>query len=379
MLDLQILSRLIEARSISPNDAGLIHYVSCMLEQSGFLCHTKTFGEGEKQTTNLYAEFGSCGKNLCFVGHVDVVPSGPYSDWSSDPFEMKIKGGYIYGRGAVDMKGAVFCMISALINWAKNGMDSKVSILLTSDEEGVGTYGTNKMLEWMESQGIKIDFAIVGEPTSEEEFGDTIKIGRRGSIACALSIFGVQGHVAYHKKAKNPHKDMIAILQKLQNHKIDEGNEFFDPSNLEILSIDTVNKVSNMIPGSTKALFNIRNSNAKTVEEIIQEIRCIISEQTHDFDLMVHVSAQPFISNINEFTDKFRDIVAQEIGILPKYSTSGGTSDARFIKNYSPVLEFGLLNTTAHKVDEYTEISHLQKLYKVYIGCIKSFHEIESL
>ncbi|MDX1916839.1 MAG: succinyl-diaminopimelate desuccinylase [Rickettsiaceae bacterium] len=377
-MNLEILKNLISAASVSPKDDGLIDYIENILKNLGFRCYVQSFGTGDDKTLNLYAEYGEKGPNLCFAGHVDIVPSGPVDLWKYNPYEMNIEEDYIFGRGAVDMKGAIYCMICALQDWVSNKPNGKVSILLTSDEEAKATYGTKKMLEWIEAQNIKIDFAIVGEPSCSREIGDTIKIGRRGSINCSLTILGTQGHVAYPEKAVNPHDYMVNILSKLQSHKFDEGNKLFDPSNLEIVSIDTGNKVLNLIPDKTRALFNIRNSNISSAEYIIDEIEKIISStgiEAKNYKLDYVVSAESFMSKQHSFVENFVNIVKKITGINPILSTSGGTSDARFIKNYCSVLEFGLLNHCAHKVNENTQISHLQKLHKVYIGAIKSFHE----
>lgn len=375
---LQILEKLISARSVSPSDDGLIQHIANLLTAHNFTCHIKEFGTGEESTKNLYATFGTKGKNLCFAGHIDVVPPGDLASWKYDPFKMTIEDEKIYGRGAVDMKGAISAMLKSAIVWAE-AREERISLLITSDEEASGKYGTKMMLEWMESQGIKIDFAIVGEPTCDKIFGDTIKIGRRGSINFSLKIIGKQGHVAYPEKAINPNSIMVSVLDKLLKHKIDDGNEFFGPSNLEIVSIDTGNNVSNLIPESSSAKFNIRYSSIHEAEEIIAKIKDIISSITEDFELESNISGRAFLSSKTDFAENFKKNILQHTGAEASFSTSGGTSDARFIKDYCPLLEFGLLNTTAHQVDEYTEISHLQTLYKVYYDAINSFHSPNSM
>jgi succinyl-diaminopimelate desuccinylase len=370
---LKILNELINTKSVSPDDGGLLRYISEILSEAGFRSIIKEFGLGEETTKNLYAEFGKSGKNLCFAGHVDVVPSGDESLWKYDPHSMKIEDGVVYGRGAVDMKGAIAAMIQAGIEWSKNN-DGKISFLLTSDEEGSGKYGTKEMLKWMNESDIKIDFAIVGEPTSSKEFGDTIKIGRRGSINFNLKIIGKQGHAAYPELAMNPNHILVRVLDKLIKHKIDDGNKYFDRTNLEITSIDVANKTSNVIPPSACAKFNIRFCNEKTAEEIIKEIDDIIKSCHENYELEYNISARAFLAETNSFTHEFKKIVDTECNLNANFSTAGGTSDARFIKDYCPLLEFGLLNSTAHHVDERTEISHLQKLFTVYYRAINSFH-----
>ncbi len=371
---LSILKELISCVSISPKDDGALSNISNLLEQNGFKCFLKEFGEGEFATKNLYAEKGEGAKNLCFAGHVDVVPAGDIKLWKNDPFDMIAEEGNIYGRGVVDMKGAVSAMISAMLDYT-NKYSNKVSILLTSDEEASGKFGTKKMLEWLQENGIKIDFAIVGEPTSSEIFGDTIKIGRRGSINFHLVIHGKQGHVAYPELAINPNTILIKILNDLINWKIDEGNDFFQPSNLEIISIDTDNDVMNLIPQSSSVKFNVRFNTKQTPERLIKNIETIIKKYTADFSLQHSISAQAFLTAISEFAYEFQGLVQEICQVKPQFSTSGGTSDARFIKDICPLLEFGLLNKTAHQINENCKIMDLQKLYSVYYGAIISYHK----
>lgn len=372
---LNILEKLVSARSISPKQDGSLDCLKETLELAGFTCYLKEFGEGLETTTNLYAEFGSQGKNLCFAGHVDVVPSGEESLWEFSPFKMTQKGDEIYGRGIVDMKGAVACMVQASIDHAKSSDKGKVSLLLTSDEEASGKFGTKMMLEWMKEQNIRVDFAIVGEPTSSMTMGDTIKIGRRGSINFDLKVNGKQGHAAYPELATNPNSIIVKILNEIDNHKIDFGNEIFQPSNLEIISIDVGNNIMNLIPQTASAKFNIRFNNIKTSDQIIAEIESIIKEHTSDYKLITNSTSEAFKVGITDFTNKFLKIVSEICFVDPEFSTSGGTSDARFIKDYCPLLEFGLLNQTAHQINERAKIRDLQKLYTVYYRAIKSYHD----
>ncbi|MDX2049895.1 MAG: succinyl-diaminopimelate desuccinylase [Rickettsiaceae bacterium] len=369
-----ILAKLISAKSESPIDAGLIDYIGGILSEAGFKTYIKTFGEGPLATKNLYAEYGENGKNLCFAGHVDVVPAGDDSKWLYPPYEMTEDNNLIYGRGAVDMKGAIASMLYAGIKWARAGRKEKISFLITADEEASGEFGTKEMLKWLRTQNIKIDFAIIGEPTCNEKIGDTIKIGRRGSINFELEVFGKQGHVAYPELADNPIDRAIKASQALLHHQIDEGSDLFSPSNLEITSIDTFNNVRNVIPGSTKIKFNIRSGNAKSPEDIINEIDSIIAINANEYKLSYTISGRSFASQATEFTYNFKDLVEKICHTKASFSTSGGTSDARFIIEYCPLLEFGLLNKTAHMINENTEISHLQKLTSVYTQAIGLFH-----
>lgn len=372
---LNILSKLVSAQSISPNDAGLMEYIEGLLSEHGFNVAVKEFGSGPEATRNLYAEYGTHGANLCFAGHVDVVPPGDISLWQHDPFALYVQDNIAYGRGVVDMKGAVAAMLHAGILWSKEN-NAKISFLLTSDEEASGKYGTKIMLEWMKDNGKQIDFAIIGEPTSAEKMGDIIKIGRRGSINFKIIVKGKQGHTAYPLLAKNPNHILVSILHELISYKIDEGSSFFDKSNLEISSIDVGNRTSNIIPNKAEARFNIRYADVKKAEDIIGEIKNLISEYTEEYELEYDISARAFLARTTDFTKKIQEIVNEECGLQSQFSTSGGTSDARFIQDYCPLLEFGLLNKTAHHINEHAEIMHLQTLSNVYYRAIKSFHGV---
>ncbi|MCZ6902033.1 MAG: succinyl-diaminopimelate desuccinylase [Rickettsia endosymbiont of Ixodes persulcatus] len=365
---------LIGFKSVTPESNGAIEYSDGLLKKHGFKTEIKIFGDSKnEQVTNLYAVYGNGKPNICFVGHVDVVPAGDYHLWhNSTPFKANEQGGKIYGRGVVDMKGAIACFLAAALDLIKNNPDFKgsVSFLLTSDEEGKAKHGTKEMLQYIYGQEYKIDFAVVGEPTCEKEIGDTIKIGRRGSVNFKLNIEGLAGHVAYPHKANNPLPCLIKILNELINIKLDEGTEFFQSSNLEVTNIDVGNNTSNVIPASAEAYFNIRFNNlhnAETLGQLIEQIvRRYCKEYKVDYKLEYSSFAESFIQNPNDKIKDFADIVERTLKIKPEFSTSGGTSDARFVKNYCSLVEFGLLSETAHKINEYTQISDLQKLYDVY-------------
>ncbi|CAK6510250.1 succinyl-diaminopimelate desuccinylase [Rickettsia helvetica] len=368
------LKDLIGFKSVTPESDGAIEYIDDLLKQHGFKTEIKIFGDSKsEQVTNLYAVFGSNEPNICFVGHVDVVPAGNHELWhNSNPFKANEQDGKIYGRGVVDMKGAIACFLAAGLDFIKNNTDFKgsVSFLLTSDEEGKAKHGTKEMLQYIYDQGYKMDFAIVGEPTCEKEIGDIIKIGRRGSINFKLNIEGLAGHVAYPHKANNPLPCLIRILNELTNIKLDEGTEFFQSSNLEVTNIDVSNNTLNVIPTSTEAFFNIRFNNlhnAETLRQLIEQIvKRYCKEYKVDYKIEYNSSAGSFIQNPNDKIKQFAKVVEQTLKIKPEFSTSGGTSDARFVKNYCSLVEFGLLSETAHKINEYTKISDLQKLYDVY-------------
>jgi succinyl-diaminopimelate desuccinylase len=372
---LQILKTLIEFRSITPESAGSIEYIETLLSEHGFLCDVQVFGEGKNKVANLYAIYGNSSPNICFAGHVDVVPPGDEKAWQYDPFQMTIKEDVIYGRGAVDMKGAISVSLAAAVNFIKANIDFKgsISFLLTSDEEGVAEHGTRKMLEYIKNRQPKIDFCILGEPTSEINVGDTIKIGRRGSVSCDLKVIGIQGHAAYPEKADNPIPVMTKIMHELCSMKFDEGSEFFQPTNLEVTSIDVGNKVSNIIPESINAKFNVRFNDKHTAKSIIDIITKIILKYTDKYDLKYNSSAESFVQDYSKRMQEFTIIVKECSKIDTAIKTNGGTSDARFMHSYFEVIEFGLNSNLAHKIDEYTKISDLQMLYNVYYDSLNKF------
>ncbi|MCC8467844.1 MAG: succinyl-diaminopimelate desuccinylase [Rickettsia endosymbiont of Eriopis connexa] len=373
-MHINYLKDLIGFKSVTPESGGAIEYIDDLLKQHGFKTEIKIFGDSKsEQVTNLYAVFGSNEPNICFIGHVDVVPASNHELWhNASPFKASQQDGKIYGRGAVDMKGAIACFLAASLDFIKNntGFKGSISFLLTSDEEGKAKHGTKEMLQYIYDQGHKMDFAIVGEPTCEKEIGDTIKIGRRGSVNFKLNIEGLSGHVSYPHKANNPLPCLIKILNELTNIRLDEGTEFFQSSNLEVTNIDVGNNTSNVIPASTEASFNIRFNNLHSAETLAKQVEEIIKQYCKEYKVYYKLeyssSADSFIQNPNDKMKEFAKIVEHMLKIKPEFSTSGGTSDARFVKNYCPLVEFGLLSETAHKINEYTKISDLQKLYDVY-------------
>jgi succinyl-diaminopimelate desuccinylase len=377
----ELAKKLISFHSVTPNQAGSIDFIQELLNENGFKTYRYEFGPEEGRVTNLYAVKGETGPNLCFAGHVDVVPTGDLNEWASFPFNPVEVEGTLFGRGTVDMKGAIAASLAAALNYDINHKynKSKISFLITSDEEGPGTFGTKELLKKIHEDGHKIDFAIVGEPTCDEVMGDIIKIGRRGSINFTLKILGEQGHVAYPEKANNPHPYLVKILHKFTHLSLDKGNEFFDPSSLQITSIDTNNPTRNIIPLSCTVLFNIRYNTEHSRDSLVDLIKSIIESITPNYQLEYGCSANPFIGSVNNFKKEFANIVEQVTGITPKFSTTGGTSDARFIKDYADFLEFGLLNSTAHKIDECCKISDLQMLYNVYYMAIEKFNNGNAL
>ncbi len=371
MDSIAIAQKLLSYPSVTPGDHGIFDYVLGLLEPAGFKCQILEFGEGSEKVKNLYAQVGTTKPNLCFAGHLDVVPPGDLAAWTHAPFSGTIEDGKLFGRGAVDMKCAVAAWIAASMQAVDEGrINGSISLLLTGDEEGPAAHGTVKVLEHLKEKGIAIDACIIGEPTCEARFGDTIKIGRRGSITYSLEVIGVQGHVAYPHLAKNPIDIMVSILHELKATTLDFGNDNFQASNLEIISVDVGNSTTNIIPGKARAILNIRYNNEQTGEELTNKIKSICSKFTDSYNLTSNESAKAFLSTPRGFAFKLAKVVEEVTGIKPKFSTSGGTSDARFIQKYCQIAEFGLLNDTAHKIDEYTLVENLVQLQKIYYNLI---------
>lgn len=371
-----LCQKLIQYPSITPKEAGAIEFIKDFLTNLGFTCHLKKFGPEDNLVTNLYAVYGSGTKELCFAGHVDVVPTGEEALWSYPPFSGEINNDILYGRGAVDMKGAIAAFLYATKEIITSGVNlsNKISFLITSDEEGDAKFGTKEMLKWMEENNFKPSHYIIGEPTCSKHLGDIIKIGRRGSINFDLTVKGIMGHVAYPTLALNPNKLIIDILHKLQHIKFDQGNEYFQPTNLEVTSLTSNNNATNVIPEQAEAKFNIRFNNNYQSEKLVKIIHENIKEISDNFTLNYSCSAESFMVNKTTFHSKFAEIVEQETKITPEFRTDGGTSDARFIQLYcKEILEFGLLNDKAHKIDEAVKISDLQSLYNVYYMALCSF------
>ncbi len=377
---LDYLKKLIACKSVTPSDGGAMEYIKTLLQEHGFYVDVQVFGEENYRVLNLYAEYTANnmlpkGPNLCFAGHVDVVPAGEDNLWQSDPFVMRCDGDKIYGRGAVDMKGAIACMLAASFEYLKANPNfgGAISFLLTSDEEGKAQHGTRAMLEYLQKRGKNIDFAVLGEPTCGAEVGDTIKIGRRGSINFTLKINGTQGHVAYPELANNPVHCLVKVLHDLTHTSLDDGSKFFPPSNLEITSIDVNNNVTNVIPKSAEAKFNIRFNDLHSSESIVKLVRQRIEKYAPDYELKSQVSANSFIQEPTKWFADLALVVEEQTGFKPEFRTNGGTSDARFIKDYCQVAEFGLLSEFAHKINENTKNSDLQRLHNVYYYFLSKF------
>lgn len=367
----ELTSKLISFKSITPIDDGAIDYLSELLTDLGFNVIVKEFGDNKIK--NLYARYGSKAPNLCFAGHTDVVPVGDEKAWSVDPFAGVIKEGMLIGRGVVDMKGAVACFISAAKDFIDSNKDfGSISLLITGDEEGEATDGTVKMLKTLQKD--ELTHCIVGEPTNPTKLGEMLKVGRRGSATFSIEVKGVQGHVAYPHLADNPITKLVCILNELKAQKLDDGNENFQPSNLEIVNIDVGNSASNVIPAKAAAKINIRFNDIHTAKSLKDFITKVCEKHAgKNFTIGEYNNAESFITKNKDFVDTMVKSIIEVVGMTPEISTSGGTSDARFIKDYCPVLEFGLINSTAHKVDEKVNIKDIENLKKIYYALISNY------
>tara|TARA_Y100001958_G_scaffold42020_1_gene27836 strand:- start:422 stop:1570 length:1149 start_codon:yes stop_codon:yes gene_type:complete len=373
-----LTANLIRCPSVTPEEGGAIELLERLLEMNGFSCTRITRG----QVSNLFAKWGS-GKNgrvFGFNGHTDVVPVGDLSSWSVDPFGAEVKEGFLYGRGATDMKSGVAAFVAAAIDFVNNNPpDGSVIITITGDEEGDAEDGTAAILDWMKQNGEKIDHCLVGEPTSPSKMGEMMKIGRRGSMTAKVTATGIQGHSAYPDRAKNPILAMVKLLDILASHQLDTGTEHFDPSTLAITSVDTGNKASNVIPASTTATINIRfndsHSGSSLVSWLEEEIDKVSAEQGIQFKTDFKITGESFITPPGELSELISEAVKKELGVQPKLSTTGGTSDARFIKNICPVTEFGLVGKTMHAIDERVEINQINQLKEIYTRILEAYFE----
>jgi succinyl-diaminopimelate desuccinylase len=371
----ELAKALIRRPSVTPADAGAMDVVQKALEGLGFNCRRMRFGEIE----NLYARIGEVGPNLCFAGHTDVVPIGDEAAWSSGPFAGEVKDGVLYGRGAADMKGGIAAFIAAAAQALKAGPPKgSLSLLITGDEEGVATDGTKRVVEVLAREGERIDACVVGEPSSAETLGDMIKIGRRGSLSAEIAAFGKQGHVAYPHRAANPVRPLVKLLDRLQSHVLDHGYPEFQPSNLEVTSIDVGNSATNVIPARATARLNIRFNPAYTSETLIDWLEAERVRAEADFigvkiDLGVHVSGEAFLTEPGPFVEVVQEACEATLGRRPQLSTTGGTSDARFIRRLCPVVELGLVGKSMHGIDEHVPEQDLKDLTRLYGALIERF------
>ena len=378
--ELKLAKELIRFPTITPVDAGIMKFLEKKLNILGFKTKILEFKEkGSKPVKNLYARFGNKGLNFCYAGHLDVVPPGNLKDWTVNPFKPSIKKGYLIGRGANDMKSSIAAFISAVDDFKKNTrkFNGSISLLITGDEEGVAINGTKKVVEYLKKKKEKIDFCLVGEPTNPNKLGEMIKIGRRGSLTGKLSIIGIQGHVAYPQRANNPSTTIVQILKELKEIKFDTGTKDFQPTNLEITKINIDNSADNVIPGLANATFNVRfnnkHSSISIKKKINNIIKKIVKNNKSKYKVNYNISGEAFLTKPNNITFMIRDIIKKVTKIKPKLSTTGGTSDARFIKKIAPCLEFGLVGKTMHKVDEAVSLSDLRKLTLIYSNILKKY------
>ncbi len=378
---IELSLELIRRPSITPVDAGALGVLHTALARLGFHCTRLPFAEaGTPDVDNLYARYGDGAPHFCFAGHMDVVPPGDAAAWASDPFDPLIADGVLYGRGAADMKCAIAAFVAAagrVIRAQGRALPGAISLLITGDEEGPAINGTVKMLGWLRANGQRIDHCLVGEPTSAARLGDMIKIGRRGSLNVTLRFLGTQGHVAYPHQADNPIPRLLEVLRRLHEHVLDGGNEHFQPSNLEVTSIDVGNPATNVIPGQIMARFNIRFNDLHTSKSLIawirQECETVTARLGGDYRLDVSVTGESFITPPGPFSALVAGAIAQVTGTAPELSTTGGTSDARFIKDHCPVVEFGLVGQTQHKANEHTAIADVHHLADIYAEILRRY------
>ena len=371
--ELKLAKELISFPSVTPKDAGAINFLSKRLRSLGFRCKILEFKDkNSKPIKNLYARLGTKQPNLCYAGHTDVVPPGNTKDWTVNPFRPTVKKNHLIGRGANDMKSSIACFVSAVNKFLKSNpkFNGSISFLVTGDEEGYAINGTKKVVEYLKRKKEKINFCIVGEPTNPNKLGEMIKIGRRGSLTGKMEIFGTQGHVAYPQLLNNPINTLVNICKKLKEKKLDKGNKDFQPSNLEFTGIFVDNKAHNVIPAKAKAQFNIRYNNYHTAVSLKRKINSIVrnlcKKSKCKYKIEYLANGDAFLTKPNRTIYMAKKIIKKITKISPKFSTTGGTSDARFIKKISPCLEFGLVNKTMHKVDECVSITDLRKLTDIY-------------
>ena len=378
--ELSFTKELIKIPSVTPIDAGAIDLVTKRLKSLGFKCTILNFKDkNTPPIKNLYARLGTSSPNFCFAGHTDVVPTGNAKSWDAGPFSGIVKNGKIYGRGASDMKGGIACFIAAVSEFIKDQKKFKgsISFIITGDEEGVAINGTKKVVNYLKKKKEKIDFCIVGEPSNRKVLGQMMKIGRRGSITAHLTLSGIQGHVAYPHEACNPSTPLIKILDKLKSTKLDNGTNNFQPSNLEITKIGTDSYADNVIPATSSATFNIRFNNKHNHSSLKKKISTIVQTIAKKYKCKPIVkfseTGTAFITRPGETVRMMSQVIKKITNKKPVLSTSGGTSDARFIKDIAPCVEFGLVGNTMHKINECVSVNDLKKLKKIYYKILETY------
>jgi len=367
---LQFTQTLIRRRSVTPADEGCQVLIADRLSAAGFACETLTFGD----VTNLWARRGTAAPLFCFAGHTDVVPAGPPDEWQSDPFEPEIRDGCLYGRGAADMKASLAAMVEAAIDFTTECPDhaGSIAFLITSDEEGRARDGTQRVIETLDARGEKIDWCMIGEPSCAAQLGDTIRIGRRGSLSGMLTVHGQQGHVAYPQLADNPIQRFAPVLTDLYAQTLDNGNEYFPPTSFQVVQIESGSGAPNVTPGSLYTRFNFRYSTVWTHEELQAHVERLLDAHGLDYTLNWHLSGAPFLTPEDRLTQAARQAVIEATGVEPALSTGGGTSDGRFIApSGAQVVEFGPLNASIHKVNEHVRVDDIERLRIAYLATLR--------
>ena len=372
---LALARALIRCESVTPADGGALDVLQKALQTLGFTCHRLPFEEpGTARVDNLYARRGEGRPNFCFAGHTDVVPTGDRAGWTRDPFAAQVEDGVLYGRGASDMKGAIAAFVAAVARFGTAGTGpGSISLLITGDEEGPAVNGTRKVLDWLTARGETLDACLVGEPTNPDEVGEMVKIGRRGSLNGTLRVTGRQGHVAYPALADNPLPRLVALLDSLLALELDQGTDHFQPSRLELTSIDVGNEATNVIPGAAAARFNVRFNDRHTGASLQRTICSCLDATGEPYELAIEVSGEAFVTPPGPLSTIIVDSVADVTGMTPTLSTTGGTSDARFIKDHCPVAEFGLIGRTMHRIDECVPVEAIERLADIYLGVLERY------
>ena len=373
----ELAQALIRCPSVTPEDAGALGVLQDALEGLGFACHRLVFSApGTADVDNLYARLGDGAPNFCYAGHTDVVPVGDAAAWTVDPFGAEVIDGRLHGRGAVDMKCAIACFVAAAARFLADhgsGFGGSLSLLITGDEEGPAVNGTAKVLDWLAGRGEALDACLVGEPTNPEHLGEMIKIGRRGSLNGHLTVVGAQGHVAYPQRADNPVPQLMRMLDKITAAPLDEGTEHFQPSNLEVTSVDVGNPAPNVIPARAEARFNIRFNDSHDGAGLERWLRESFDSVSAEYQLDIEISGEAFLTPPGDFSKLVENAVSGVTGKTPELNTSGGTSDARFIRHFCPVAEFGLVGATMHKTDESVTLDDIGALTEIYLRILDGY------
>ena len=374
---IELSQRLIRCPSVTPHEGGALDELQNVLEELGFRCQRLLFSEeGTPDVDNLYARLGDTRPNFCFAGHSDVVPPGDTDGWGDDPFSGVIIDGKLFGRGSSDMKSAIASFVSAAHRYilkVDKELPGSISLLITGDEEGPAINGTTKVLDWMSKNNEVIDACVVGEPTNPDYLGQMIKIGRRGSLTGWLTVTGVQGHTAYPHLAENPLSKLVKMLEPLAEEQLDQGTEYFPPTTVAISSIDTGNSATNVIPQKVTASFNIRFNDSRTADDIEKWLRAHFDSVGGNYTLETACSSNAFITEPGELSEDLVSAVKDVVGTHPEMSTTGGTSDARFIRKFCPVIEFGVVGKTMHKLNEHVEVKDVELLTDIYTGLLDRF------